>query len=82
MISLVELESGRKAIITQIKGGSGFKLRLESMNIRKGKELIKVSAAPFRGPVVIKIDGCELALGRGMAQKIYVEVINEDTVNG
>ncbi len=82
MISLVELERGSKAIITQIKGGKGFKLRLESMNIRIGKKLIKVSSAPFRGPVVIKIDGCELALGRGMAQKVYVEVIDEDTVNG
>lgn len=75
MITLVELENGKNAIIREIKGGSGFRNRLEVMNIREGKKIKKTCTAPLRGPVVIEIDGCKMAIGRGMAKKVWVEEI-------
>ncbi|AUB55607.1 MULTISPECIES: FeoA family protein [Methanobacterium] len=75
MITLVELENGQTAIIKEIGGGSGLKNRLEVMNIREGKKVKKTCTAPLRGPVVIEIDGCKMAIGRGMAKKVWVEEI-------
>ncbi|KAF5073497.1 FeoA family protein [Methanobacterium aggregans] len=82
MISLTKLSVGENAVIVEIKGGLGFKKRLESLNLRKGKSLRKISSAPFHGPVVIEIGGCKIAIGQGMASKILVEVAHENTFNG
>jgi Fe2+ transport system protein FeoA len=82
MISLTELPVGENAVIKEIKGGIGFKKRLESLNLREGKSIRKVSSAPFHGPVVIEVGGCKIAIGQGMASKILLEVLHEDTLNG
>jgi Fe2+ transport system protein FeoA len=73
MTTLDQLKNGQKATITDINGGRGLIKRLESLNLRKGKEVQKISSAPFRGPIVLEVDGCQLALGRGMAAKVIVE---------
>ncbi|NYB51431.1 MAG: ferrous iron transport protein A [Methanobacteriaceae archaeon] len=75
MNTLVELKNGKTAIIRKIEGGSGLKNRLEVMNIRLGKKVKKTCSAPLRGPVVIEIEGCKMAIGRGMASKVWVEEI-------
>jgi ferrous iron transport protein A len=73
MITIEQLENGEVGIITEIRGGRGLIKRLESLNFRKGKQVRKISAAPFRGPVVLEVDGCQIALGRGIASKVFVE---------
>lgn len=75
MITLVELKNGRNAIIKRIDGGPGLKNRLEVMNIREGKKVKKTCSAPLHGPVIIEINGCKMAIGRGMADKVWVEEI-------
>jgi Fe2+ transport system protein FeoA len=82
MISLTKLSVGENAVIEEIKGGIDFKKRLESLNLREGKSIRKVSSAPFHGPVVIEVGGCKIAIGQGMASKIMVEAVHEDTLNG
>lgn len=75
MKTLVKLENGSNAIIRRIEGGPGLKKRLEVMNIREGKKVRKTCSAPLRGPIVIEIDGSKMAIGRGMANKVWVEDI-------
>ncbi len=82
MISLKDLETGKKAIVKEIRGGFGFQRRLESLNIRIGKTIKKISSIPFHGPIIIEVDGCKIAIGQGMANKVFVEVINENTPDG
>ncbi len=74
-ISLMQLSSNKKAKITMIHGGHGLQHRLNSMGIRSGKEIKVVSKQPFQGPITVEICGCQMTLGRGMAQKIMVETI-------
>jgi len=74
-ISLLQLSSNKKAKITIIHGGYGLQHRLNSMGIRNGKEIKVVSKQPFQGPITVEICGCQMTLGRGMAQKIMVETI-------
>jgi ferrous iron transport protein A len=82
MITLTELKSGENGIIEEIDGNINLKKRFESLNLREGKLVRKISAAPFHGPIVVEVGGCKIAIGRGMASKILVEVANENTPNG
>jgi ferrous iron transport protein A len=75
MITLVELKNGKNATIKKIEGGPGLKNRLEVMNLREGKRIRKTCSAPLNGPVVLEIDGFKMAIGRGMAKKVWVEEI-------
>jgi ferrous iron transport protein A len=45
------------------------------MGLREGQEIKIVSRQPLHGPLTIKIKGCQVTLGRGMAKKIMVEVV-------
>ena len=73
-MTLAEMKAGQKGTIVQVEGGHGVTHRLASMGIRPGKMVTKVSSMLMRGPVTVKIDNSQIALGRGMANKIYVEL--------
>ena len=62
-------------IVREIAGGRGVGRRLIAMGLRPGATVRLVCAQPARGPVVIEINGTtRLALGRGIARKVMVEV--------
>lgn len=60
--------------VCRIEGGHGFKRHLACLGIRMHKKICKVASQPFRGPVVVEVDGKQVAIGRGMCRKIWVEV--------
>jgi Fe2+ transport system protein FeoA len=51
-----------------------FMRRLTDMGLTPGVTLTVVKSAPFLGPIEITVRGSRLALGRGMAKRIFVEV--------
>jgi Fe2+ transport system protein FeoA len=54
--------------------GWGFEQRLMDLGLTPGTTVTVVKSAPFHGPVEILVRGSRLALGRGMAEKILVEI--------
>lgn len=74
MITLLELRTGEQAVIKEMQGGHGLQHKLESLGIRIGKNVRKISAAGGHGPVVVEIDGSEVAVGYGMARRVVVDV--------
>ena len=72
-ISLIDLPANKMAKITSVGGGYGLQRKLQTLGIREGQEIKVVSKQPFRGPLTIKICGCQMTLGRGMARRILVE---------
>ena len=70
MMSLIELKNNRPARVVAISGGRGFAARLESLGVRVGSSIVKVSHA--YGPVVVKVGSVQIAIGRGMAARIKV----------
>lgn len=74
-VSIVQLGVGKKGKIKRIEGGVMFQKKMSMLNIRVGKVIVKVAAQPFSGPVVIEIDYRRITLGRGMAMRIFVEVV-------
>jgi ferrous iron transport protein A len=74
-VDLTQLEEGESGVVVDIHGGYGLVRRLESLDIRVGKKVTKVSSQFMRGPITVRIDNSQVALGFGMARKIIVRVV-------
>ncbi|MET1101924.1 MAG: FeoA family protein [Pyrodictiaceae archaeon] len=72
VITLDQLAPGVKATIVQIEGGPGLVRRLNLLGFTPGA-IVEVVAA-HRGPILVKIRGSIVALGRGVARRIFVKV--------
>ena len=53
--------------------GWGFRKRLEDMGLTPGTKVTVVKSAPFSGPLEVYVRASRLAIGRGMAERIFVE---------
>lgn len=74
ILSLSELDSGQSGKVVDILGGFGIRRRVQAMGIRPGKSITKISGMFMRGPVVVRVDHMEVAIGWGMARRIMVHV--------
>jgi len=73
-ITLARMQIGQSGVVVQIQGGHRLINRLNSLGIRPGKRVIKVSSMFMRGPVTIEVDRAQVAIGFGMANRIIVEL--------
>lgn len=73
-VDLTQLKEGESGIVVEINGGFGLIRRLESLGLRVGKKVTKVSSQLMRGPLTIRIDNSQMAIGFGMARKILLRV--------
>ena len=48
--------------------------RLSDMGLTPGTKVTVVKSAPFNGPLEVSVRGSRLAIGRGMASRILVDV--------
>jgi DtxR family Mn-dependent transcriptional regulator len=70
-ISISKLASGESGIVKSYAGGRGMLGRCLSMGFTPGS-LVKMVENFGSGPVLVKVHGTEVALGRGIAEKIVV----------
>jgi len=75
VIPLTALAPNRKGRIAFIRGGVSVVRRLSDLGLTPGTVISVVRVAPLRGPIEIHVRGCNLVIGRGIAQKIFVEDI-------
>ncbi len=74
MVSLADMKPSQKGEVVSIDSGQQAKRRLEDMGLTPGAKISVFRTAPLGGPVEIRVRGSSLAIGRGMAQKIYLKV--------
>ena len=72
-LTLAEMRTGQKGTVVGVLGGHGLIRRLDALGIRPGKRVIKLNSTLFRGPVMLRVDNAQVAVGFGMARKIIVE---------
>ncbi len=72
--TLLDLEPGVRGTVARFAGTPGFVRKLRTIGIREGKTLVVVARHPLGGPVVVEVDGREVTLGRGMAERVIVDV--------
>lgn len=70
---ITELRSKESAKVISIDGGQNFKEKLNTLGIRENIKIKKISSSFLRGPIVIKINLMEIAIGWRMANKILVQ---------
>ncbi len=73
MKPLEELATGKRGVVRQLKGGRAFTTRLFALGFTIGAE-VTVTRNYGRGPIVVSICDTSIALGRGEAEKLLVEV--------
>ena len=74
IVSLTNIKTGSKVRVVRIRGGLGIRQRLSCLGIHPGDLIVLQKSGFMRGPVLVNIHGNQVALGRGVAAKILVEV--------
>ncbi len=75
--SLAEVGEGRRARIVRILGGRGMRQHLQSLGLHIGTTVVVRRASFWGGPVLVETQGASIALGRGIAAKVWVEEVGE-----
>jgi len=73
-LTLAEMRTGQTGTVVGVMGGHGLIRRLDALGIRPGRKVTKLSSTLFRGPVILRADNTQVAVGFGMARKIIVEL--------
>jgi len=79
MISLIDAPKDKRLRIVDVQGGHGVRRKLLSLGFHKNDIVELDSRSIFGGPVLIKdlTSDTSVALGRGIAQKIMVDIIDD-----
>jgi ferrous iron transport protein A len=72
-VPLSSLPPGGVGRVVAIHGGRGPSLRLRRLGVRPGALVRVATVGGWGGPVLVEVDGCQVALGRGLARHILVE---------
>ena len=74
-MNILDIENGRWVKVMDFREGRGVEARLSQMGFLPGNKIRVIRSAPFRGPLLIEVEGREIVLGRGVARKILVEYL-------
>ncbi len=72
-IDLTQMRKGERGKIVDIQGGWGLLRKMETLGIKQGTEIVKVSSQLMRGPITIRVGNTQVAIGFGMARRVIVE---------
>ncbi|OGS44913.1 MAG: hypothetical protein A2539_04355 [Elusimicrobia bacterium RIFOXYD2_FULL_34_15] len=74
IISLPNLAENKTAKVIKIEGGHGIQKKLETLGIRNDVKIKKMSSSAYSGPIIVNVGQTKIAIGKGIANKIIVEV--------
>ena len=74
-LTLAACQVRTEYLITALPACAETRKRLHSLGLDEGRTVRKISGQLFKGPVVVRINGTDLAIGHGMASQIQVEAI-------
>jgi Fe2+ transport system protein FeoA len=72
-MTLVEMNEGAKAKIVAIGGGRSARQQLRELGLFPGDTIRVLRHAAFGGPLLVECRGTQIAIGRGIAEKVTVE---------
>ena len=73
--TLQQLKNGQQARVRDISGGHSLRQRLWQIGLYPGERIRVLRSGFLGGPVLVAVNGSEVAIGQGMARKIEVEVL-------
>ncbi len=75
-LTLDAVEEGRVVKVLGYEGRGGWVYRMYQMGLVPGS-IIEVLVNNWRGPVIVRVMGVEVAVGRGLARRVRVQVVGE-----
>lgn len=75
LVPLHKAKKGEKLIVKELEAGKNMQLRISSMGLKIG-DLIEIVSSGFGGQVVIATGENRMVLGKGMAEKIMVQLFD------
>ena len=72
-MTLLNAPQGKWMRVAALEGGATLRARLTQYGLFEGDLVRVLRAAPLRGPLLVEVNGREIALGRRVAEKILVE---------
>jgi len=72
--TLSDLAPGEEGVIVSLGGGNGVQRRLRSLGFVEGGTVRKLSALAWGGPIVVRVNRAQVAIGRGIARQVWVRV--------
>lgn len=70
--SIADLNAGEHGLLTELQIGRAELSRCSSLGLTPGVEITMLQN-PGHGPLIIRVRGTQIALGRGQASKLYVD---------
>jgi ferrous iron transport protein A len=75
MKTLLNIDNGKKVKILKISGVKGIRQHLQCLGIHIG-DIVTIKKSSFLGgPVLLEVNGYDVALGKGVASRIEVEEV-------
>lgn len=74
-MKLLDAPKNTTVLVLDYQGGKGVGFKLRQLGLCPGRKVKVLRYAPLGGPVMIDIDGRSVALGRGIASRVKVEVV-------
>lgn len=75
--SLADVPAGENTVVVTLRGGKGFVNRMASLGFTPGAE-VQMVRNYRHGPIIARIRGTRVALGRTASLKVLVEQKNDD----
>lgn len=75
LVPLTALKVGEEGVIASIRGGRAAVQRLMDMGLTQGTRVKVQASAPFSGPLGLMVRGATLAIGRGLANRVFVKPV-------
>ena len=72
-VPLTTLLPGERAEIVALTHGSRRQHHFRILGLKEGKIIKLIAAQPAQGPLVIEVEGTQVAIGRGMARHILIK---------
>jgi len=79
VVSLTSLREGETGVVAHTVGGFGLVRRLAEMGLTPGVKVKVLRTGPFRGPFEIEVRGFALALGHGVASRVFVRPLRSES---
>jgi ferrous iron transport protein A len=73
--SLDRVKAGHGIKVVQIVAGQMATRQLAQLGIRVGSLLTVLRTAPLGGPILVESAGSTVAIGRGLARKVNVQIL-------
>ena len=73
-MKLLDAPKGTQLVVINYRGGRGVEFKLRQLGLAPGHKIKILRYAPLGGPVMIDVEGRSVAIGRGIAARLDVEV--------